>query len=383
MPFDLNSPRITNSRTDLISMSQYLEQLKAQGHIQSPRPVSRRGIAVSNAAMATLDATIHERIQAEAPSPPLSARSWHRDVHITARPPARVIIQNANAEGLMPREFATMFVFGELVADTTVGELVRRIRNQLLPGPSTVIRLEHWGEELDDARTLISYKISEDSRLALRLSERTQEPDSRGLTRLRLTSTVLRTRALEVEPGFTGFDLKQRVCAMVDGFNQTWWTHGISCHGTSTLGPCCGKAVSVCNAITMMSVAEGGGEVVEGGVQTASLKKGEEVLMEPDQIFILRNAKGTAISRRVASGAQADVAESQLVELTLLPEAITLSWRGIIIKDSASLWDLGLRQDDMVALEFEPPVMPDQLRILRSPAPEKKKGGKKGGKKKK
>ena len=49
---------------------------------------------------------------------------------------------------------------------------------------------------------------------------------------------------------------------------------------------------------------------------------------------------------------------------------------------------LGVEQDDQVELEFVSPVTPNQLKIIRAPAPEKKAkgGGKKGkaaGKKKK
>ena len=53
-----------------------------------------------------------------------------------------------------------------------------------------------------------------------------------------------------------------------------------------------------------------------------------------------------------------------------------------------TLWDLGVRTDDHLCLSFDSPVMPDKLRLVRTPAPPKapkgdKKGGKGKGKKKK
>ena len=70
--------------------------------------------------------------------------------------------------------------------------------------------------------------------------------------------------------------------------------------------------------------------------------------------------------------------------ISLEPEQMRLSFvRGdqVEIADTALLWDLGLRHDDAVTLEFESPVVPDQLKLLRSPSPEKPEKGK--GKKKK
>jgi len=120
--------------------------------------------------------------------------------------------------------------------------------------------------------------------------------------------------------------------------------------------------------------------VLEGQACTSALEKGEELVVEPSQASVLKLAKGSAAARRRVTGQRADVAEPQVMFVALTPETITLSWRGVPIADEETLWDLGLRDDDAVALEFESPVVPDQLRILRSPTPEKKA---KGDKKKK
>ena len=45
-----------------------------------------------------------------------------------------------------------------------------------------------------------------------------------------------------------------------------------------------------------------------------------------------------------------------------------------------SLWALGVRTDDHLCLSFDSPVIPDKLRLVRTPAPPKApKGDKKGG----
>ena len=41
-----------------------------------------------------------------------------------------------------------------------------------------------------------------------------------------------------------------------------------------------------------------------------------------------------------------------------------------------------MRTDDVIVLEFESPVLPDELRVLRSPAAEKPKKGEGGAKEK-
>ena len=42
-----------------------------------------------------------------------------------------------------------------------------------------------------------------------------------------------------------------------------------------------------------------------------------------------------------------------------------------MISDPLVLWELGVRQDDQIELEFVSPVQPEKLKILRAPAPEK------------
>ena len=72
--------------------------------------------------------------------------------------------------------------------------------------------------------------------------------------------------------------------------------------------------------------------------------------------------------------------------LDLKPEDMRLVWTGRTLADEEVLYELGLRQDDPIVLEFTSPVTPNELTLLRAPAPEKKEkkadGGAKGKKKK-
>ena len=62
------------------------------------------------------------------------------------------------------------------------------------------------------------------------------------------------------------------------------------------------------------------------------------------------------------------------------PAKQRLTYGGVALDDDAErLWERGVRTDDVIVLEFESPVLPDELRVLRSPAAEKPKKGEGGG----
>ena len=100
--------------------------------------------------------------------------------------------------------------------------------------------------------------------------------------------------------------------------------------------------------------------------------------------------KGKPISVfRVRRGRPATIGDGNLTLLALPTDKQTLSFRGRPIGDDQILWNLGVRQDDTINLEFASPTMPQKLQIVRAPdkpkGEKKGKGGKggKGGKKKK
>ena len=193
-----------------MSPTKYLEQLRAQGHIQESQPLSHAGLQASRAGMSTLDQTI----QAEAQIAPPPQSSWRHDVVLPPQPPRRVFVKMPNTS--MPKtSLPPVFCFGGLEPGATVGDLVELLWEQLKPGPSTLIRLEHWGSALDESKTLLSCAIADDSSLRLRLVEHTPS-EERGLSRLRVTSTALQTRAVAIASrSWTGLDLKERLCAQL------------------------------------------------------------------------------------------------------------------------------------------------------------------------
>tara|TARA_B100000780_G_C20933973_1_gene372360 strand:- start:200 stop:427 length:228 start_codon:yes stop_codon:yes gene_type:complete len=66
----------------------------------------------------------------------------------------------------------------------------------------------------------------------------------------------------------------------------------------------------------------------------------------------------------------------------LPPEKQRLNFHGLQLgADERTLGELGVQQDDQIELEFLSPVTPNQLKIIRAPAPEKKAKAAGGGKK--
>lgn len=86
-----------------------------------------------------------------------------------------------------------------------------------------------------------------------------------------------------------------------------------------------------------------------------------------------------ASARRSESGELALVSDAQVGFVSLDPRApwpdgegsFALSFRGAPLEGNTPLTELGVRQDEELALEFRSPAMPDALRLLRAVAPEK------------
>jgi hypothetical protein len=111
---------------------------------------------------------------------------------------------------------------------------------------------------------------------------------------------------------------------------------------------------------------------VEGG--TGAVTLGEELVVDSSQVAALRGGKGLVAARRVAGRAHGEIlmiSEPMVAIITLPPEKMKLSFLGAEIKDSDSLWELGCRTDDLVALEFESPASPELLKFMRTPTQEK------------
>ena len=150
-----------------------------------------------------------------------------------------------------------------------------------------------------------------------------------------------------------------------------------------------GKPVIVSGAVTLVALAAA--EAVEGG--TDKIRAGEELLLDPAGLQLLKGAKGSASARRRATGEPALVGVDQVAIFTLKPEAawpdeegaFRLSFGGTVLDGDTLLSALErpVREDDAIALEFASPAMPEMLKLLRGAVPEKApKGDKAKGKKK-
>ena len=88
---------------------------------------------------------------------------------------------------------------------------------------------------------------------------------------------------------------------------------------------------------------------------------------------------------RASNGSAALINDTHAAQLMLPAEKQRLTFHGADIPDMALLWNVGVRTDDIISLEFESPCEPSVLKLLRAPVvpKEKKAKGGKGGKKKK
>lgn len=136
-----------------------------------------------------------------------------------------------------------------------------------------------------------------------------------------------------------------------------------------------GKPVIVSGAVTLVALAAA--EAVEGG--TDKIRAGEELLLDPAGLQLLKGAKGSASARRRATGELALVGVDLVAILTLKPEAawpdeegaFRLSFGGTVLDGDTLLTALErpVRQDDAIALEFASPAMPDMLKEEPSAPP--------------
>ena len=377
--FDLHSPPLGEppcEHTELMTMSAYLKVLKQTGKISDPKPLSRRALDSANTCMSK----VAPSVAAEAPSLPPSPRSWRNTAaSLALRPPRRVFVK-------APGQW---FVFGDghesscVRQSTTVGHIRRWLWGQLLPGPRTQLRLEHWGLPLlNDSSTLAAAGVPDGGKLHARLVE-SRPGELRGLERVRIVSSALGTRALAVDRTCTAFDLKVLICASFSGSEMTFWAES-------------GKRVHYEKAVTLIALESAAAGPAEGG--TSELRQGEELVVDPYQAASLKGGKGHVNARRVALGQPkvhgqvATVADTQVWFVELRPEQLRLSLPGprscpslekAELDDGVRLWELGVRDDDALAFEFESPASPELLKLVRSPAAEKpgKGSGGKGKKK--
>jgi len=126
--------------------------------------------------------------------------------------------------GMHGRHLGTTLTFSNLLEDSTVWELKAAVDERLMLRPEQKVRLFSWGRELeDDAKTLAEYFVAEKTRLDMQVTTR-QPPGERELRRVRVTSTLLQTRLLNVEPRTTVLELKLKIEAALMKGRHEWWS---------------------------------------------------------------------------------------------------------------------------------------------------------------
>ena len=261
-----------------------------------------------------------------------------------------------------------LITFVNMPEECTVWELKACIDERLMLRPEQGLRLFSWGRELEDHKRLTDYRIVDKTQLDAQLCTRPVDPD-RELHRVRVTSTLLKTKQVNVDRTTTVDELKRRIEKALRQSEHEWWSkEGVrtSCEGMTYIAGC-----------TLKDDPKAG---------TSAIRQGEELISDYSAASVDRK-KGLLILRRAGNGRVVNIHESSASMLELPPHVQRLDFHGCAMADeAATLWSCGVRHDDHIQLEFLNPVMPEKLKIVRAPAPERKakKGDKaKGGAKKK
>ena len=324
-------------------------------HMPSPHPLLDR--------LPTLDAFLQAKREAERPKTAPATRSW---VPKGPWPPPLTKLQVWNP------------VYGALIFENlptpnpeegerglTVGDLKRMVYERLLLPPTLTLTLSAYGRVLEDQSTLEAVGLANGCKLDLSTTLRRNPHQS--LHRVRVNSTALRTRQLAADASTTVLDLKHAFSSSLANSEHVWFTKE---------GLCIRRAGTTILANATHKADEKAG--------TSAVSMGEEIIC-PNMIVMRGGKGGGCTCFKVQNGRPIQVVEAMIVELIVPPDQMWLSWRGRCMQDHELLFEVGVRTDDEVVLEFVSPVSPPVLTLLRKPAEAPKaKGGKKGkGKKKK
>ena len=266
-------------------------------------------------------------------------------------------------------------VYGILTIDglepqTTVGMLIAQLRDRLVLPPTRTVQISSWGLPLDDERkTLQQYKLKTGGQIDMRTSLFFPDED-RALERVRIWSSALETRTIVVGKDTTGFDLKQSIARHVKCGEHGWY-----------------NKEGVCRTVTGVTLLATANVPANESAETSAIRLGEEFVTMTTNLGKegeFGKGKPVSVIRVRRGGEPINIIDNNVVPLLLPPENQKISFHGADIADTANLFALGCRTDDVIQLEFVSPVMPPKLALLRAPEkekPEKKgKGGKGGGK---
>ena len=289
------------------------------------------------------------------PRSSLTVPSWHVDTLLPTEPPSRLYLKSS-CHGVL--------AFAELDEEMTVDELKRVVHERLMLPPGRIVHIASWGQDLDGPQRLSDLSLPTNARLEMKLAHTLPDPN-RGLSRVRVTTTCLRTRRISADENTTVLELKELFQQALLKGEHEWWA-----------------ADGTCTRLTGTTILATATLAADPKQETDAITLGQELLIENKGQ--LGGGKGTLSLRRVADGRLLQAVESSVTLLQLDPAKMKLQWMGRALADDEVLYALGVRTDDAIDLEFESPVTPNELIVMRSPAPEKKAkkdGG--GGKKKK
>jgi hypothetical protein len=129
-------------------------------------------------------------------------------------PPLRVYVSCAG-RGMM--------VFPVLPASMLIEELKELVYERLLLSPHSALHLSSWGRPLLDHFSLAEYRLPANARLQLQLFPARPDP-TRGLRRVRISSSCLRTRQVQVDEHTTVHQLKERICDLIAYGEHVWYS---------------------------------------------------------------------------------------------------------------------------------------------------------------
>ena len=301
-------------------------------------------------------------------APPRSALevpSWNIDTLLPTAPPTRIYLRLSHVSG-QGRVQVRVLAFADLDEDTTVGGLKTLVYERLMLGPNQAVILSSWGRALDETKRLCDLSLPTNAQLEIRLALCALDP-SRGLERLRVTSTCLSTRRVAADMQTTVLEFKHAIQEELMKGTHEWW----------------GKDDGVRLPVSGTTLLAMTSQPADEKQMTDEISQGEELIVENK--LHLQGGKGACKTYRIATGEICEAPAAEMHILDLKPECMTLLWTGRALADDEVLFELGLRQDDPIVLEFTSPVTPNELALMRKPVEVKEKkadGGAKGKKKK-
>ena len=307
----------------------------------------------------------------------------------SSRPP-----QNDNLEDLPPAPTQVkirspvhgMLIIDSLAEDATAITLKSILISRLRISLGRRLHISSWGNELPESLTLQECRLRTNCVLDLKMSLLRVADENGGdnLTRVRIASTALETRTIGIHETTTGLQLKQQIESFLARGEYEWYGKKVSINSCtncavrttahisslSRIAPRQGETISACGA-TVLAMSHQPAEEKTG---VAAVRQGDEFVTATP---FAGEGKGKAMNvYRAKNGEAVAINDNNVVLLVLPPEKQRLTFHGRDLPDDAMLWGHGIRQDDVIMLEFASPTMPNVLQILR--APDKPKAAKKG-----